>query len=58
MNKNGFTLVELLVAIVILGIIMGMSWPAIRRLQENNTYQKENIIYQLKTLASQEKNKI
>ena len=26
--------------------------------EENNIYQKENIIYQLKTLASQEKNKI
>lgn len=30
----------------------------LQALEENNTYQKENIIYQLKTLASQEKNKI
>ena len=39
-NQKGFTLVELLVAIVILGIIMTMAWPSIRRLQEANTYQK------------------
>jgi len=39
-NQKGFTLVELLVAIVILGIIYGMAWPSIRRLQEANTYQK------------------
>ncbi len=40
MKNKGFTLVELLVAIVILGIIYGMSWPVIRRLQEDNTYKK------------------
>ncbi len=39
-NKKGFTLVELMVAIVILGVILGMSWPVIRRLQEDNTYKK------------------
>jgi prepilin-type N-terminal cleavage/methylation domain-containing protein len=39
-NNKGFSLVELLVAIVILGIITGMSWPVIRRLQEDNTYRK------------------
>ena len=39
-NNRGFSLVELLVAIVILGIITGMSWPVIRRLQEDNTYRK------------------
>ena len=36
MSQKGFTLVELLVTIVILGIITGMSWPVIRGLQENN----------------------
>ena len=39
-NNKGFTLVELLVVIVIFGIIMGLSFPAIRRIQENNTNTK------------------
>lgn len=39
-NTKGFTLVELLAVIVILGVITGMSWPVIRRLQEQNTLNK------------------
>ncbi len=33
-NRKGFTLVELLVVMVIMGIIIGLSFPAIRKLQE------------------------
>lgn len=39
-NNKGFTLVELLVVIVILGVITTMSWPVITRIQENNTVSK------------------
>ena len=39
-KNNGFTLVELLVVIVILGIVTGMSWPVISRIQENNAISK------------------
>lgn len=39
-NNKGFTLIELLTAIVILGIILGMAWPAIRKMQESNAFQK------------------
>lgn len=35
-NNSGFTLVELLVTIIILGIITTMSFPLLRRLQESN----------------------
>ncbi len=42
MNNKGFTLVELLVVIVIMGVIMGMSWPVITRIQENNEINKYN----------------
>ena len=35
-NRNGFTLVELLVVIVILGIVTGLSIPLIRNIQEDN----------------------
>ncbi len=39
---NGFTIVELLVAVSILGIIMGMSIPIIRNIQYHNTQKKFN----------------
>ena len=35
-SKNGFTLVELLVVIVILGVVTGISIPLLRNVQENN----------------------
>ena len=40
MNNKGFTLVELLVVIVVMGVIMGMSWPVITKIQENNEINK------------------
>ena len=43
-NKKGFTLVELLVVIVILGIVSGLSIPLIRNIRENNE-KKEYITY-------------
>lgn len=39
-NNKGFTLVELLVVIVIFGIIIGLSFPAVSRLKDNNTNSK------------------
>ena len=41
-DKRGFTLVELLVVMVILGIVIGLSFPAIRVLQEKNADKKYN----------------
>jgi general secretion pathway protein G len=35
-NNKGFTLVELLVVIVILGIVTGLSIPLLRNVRENN----------------------
>ena len=43
-NKKGFTLVELLVVIVILGIVTGLSIPLIRNIQNNNQ-KKEYTTY-------------
>ena len=40
MNKKGFTLVELLVTIAILGIITGISVPLIRNIQSTQTNKK------------------
>ena len=39
-NNHGFTLVELLAVIVIIGVITGMSWPIITRLQEDAKMSK------------------
>ena len=39
-KNKGFTLTELLVTIVILGIIMGISIPLIRNIQNNNENKK------------------
>ena len=36
-NSKGFTLVELLVVMVIFGVIVGLSFPAVKTLQEKNT---------------------
>ena len=43
-NKKGFTLVELLVVVVILGIITGLSIPLIRNIQSSNE-KKEYTTY-------------
>ena len=37
MNKRGFTLVELLVVIVILGLITFLGFPALIRVMDSNT---------------------
>ena len=43
MNKKGFTLVELLITIVILGIIAGISVPVLRSLQASQSEKKYKI---------------
>ena len=40
MNKKGYTLIELLVAITIIGIISLIALPSIRRIQSTNRYKK------------------
>ena len=42
-NKKGFTLTELLVAVVILGIVTGMSFPIIRRIRETKEKKQYEI---------------
>ena len=44
-NKKGFTLVELLVTIVILGIVTGISIPIIRNVQSSMTKKKYTTYY-------------
>ena len=39
-NKKGFTLVELLVVLIIIGIIVGLSYPALRQLRDKNVERK------------------
>lgn len=43
MNKKGFTLVELLAAVVILGIITALSFPLLRRFTENSENRRFDI---------------
>lgn len=43
-NRKGFTLVELLVTVLILGIVTGLSIPLIRNVQNNNK-NREYIAY-------------
>ena len=40
MNKKGFTMVELLVAMAIMGLLIIMAFPTIRAIQSNNTNTK------------------
>lgn len=40
MNNKGFTLTELLVTIAVMGIILGMAFPAISNLKDQNNNKK------------------
>ncbi len=40
MNRKGFTLVELLVTVAVMGIITGLSIPVIRNISQSNTNKK------------------
>ena len=39
-EKKGFTLVELLVAVVVLGVVTGITFPVISGIQEQNNRKK------------------
>ena len=43
MNRRGFTLVELLVAVALLGILSGISLPLISRFRDDNKLKKYEI---------------
>mgnify|MGYP001618548396 CR=1 FL=1 len=34
MSRDGFTLVELLIVVVVVGILVGVAWPALQRVTE------------------------
>ena len=40
MKKNGFTLVELIITILIMGIIMIVAFPSVTKLGQTNKYKK------------------
>lgn len=48
LSKKGFTLVELLVTMVILGIITAMSFPVLKILSENINEKKLKIVLLVK----------
>lgn len=51
-NQKGFTLIELLAAMVVLGIIMGISFPILRALREKNDNKKYELYGQTLVNAS------
>lgn len=40
MKNKGFTLVELIVVIAVMGILLAVVFPSVTRLQQNNQYKK------------------